>query len=272
VATIGEGWCFFANGASYIAVIIGLTMIRVGPAAVPKKGSALSHIIEGFRFVADTTPIRALLLLLGLVSLTGMPYAVLMPIFADQIFHSGARGLGILMGFSGAGALIGALALATRQSVSGLGRWVAVSTGVFGVSLILFSFSRSFWIAAALLIPVGLAMMTQMGASNTLIQSMTPDHLRGRVMSVYSMMFLGMAPLGAILAGALAGPLGARGTVAAGGVVCLLAAAVFALRLPALRPHARRLILAQHAAAGDPPEEATGTTVAVDDEEPVAPA
>src|SRR5260370_17733934 len=146
-----------------------------------------------------------------------MPSAVLMPVFADHIFHSGARGLGILMGFSGAGALIGALALATRQSVSGLGRWVAVSTGVFGVSLILFSFSRSFWIAAGLLVPVGLAMMTQMGASNTLIQTMTPDHLRGRVMSAYSMMFMGMAPMGALLAGVLAANLGAPVTLAIAG-------------------------------------------------------
>ena len=264
VATIGEGWCFFANGASYIAVIIGLTMIRVGPAAVPKKGSALSHIIEGFRFVADTTPIRALLLLLGLVSLTGMPYAVLMPIFADQIFHSGARGLGILMGFSGAGALIGALALATRQSVSGLGRWVAVSTGVFGVSLILFSFSRSFWIAAALLIPVGLAMMTQMGASNTLIQSMTPDHLRGRVMSVYSMMFMGMAPVGALLAGVLADRLGAPVTVAIGGAIAIVGSIIFGLRLRALRPETRRLIMAQHMVGGDPADEVTAQGEAAD--------
>jgi MFS family permease len=264
VATIGEGWCFFANGVSYIAVIIGLTMIRVVPAAVPKKASAISHIIEGFRFVGNTTPIRALLLLLGLVSLTGMPYAVLMPVFADQIFHSGARGLGILMGFSGAGALIGALALATRQSVSGLGRWVGVSTGVFGVSLILFSFSRSFWIAAALLVPVGLAMMTQMGASNTLIQSMTPDHLRGRVMSVYSMMFMGMAPVGALLAGVLADRLGAPVTVAIGGAIAIGGSIVFRLRLSALRPEARRLIMAQHMVGGDPADEVTAQGEAAD--------
>ena len=257
VATIGEGWCFFANGASYIAVIIGLTMIRVAPAAAPKKASAISHIIEGFRFVAHTAPIRALLLLLGLVSLTGMPYAVLMPVFADQIFHSGARGLGILMGFSGAGALVGALALATRQTVSGLGRWVAVSTGVFGVSLILFSFSRSFWIAASLLVPVGLAMMTQMGASNTLIQTMTPDHLRGRVMSVYSMMFMGMAPVGALLAGVLADRFGAPVTVAIGGAIAIVGSIVFGLRLAALRPEARRLIMAQHMVGGDPADEVT---------------
>ncbi|HXA03907.1 MAG TPA: MFS transporter [Bryobacteraceae bacterium] len=264
VAAIGEGWCFFANGVSYIAVIIGLIMIKVPPAAVPKKASAISHIAEGFRFAAHNTPIRALLLLLGLVSLTGMPYAVLMPVFADHIFHSGARGLGILMGFSGAGALIGALALATRQGVIGLGRWIAVSTGVFGASLILFSLSHSFWIAAALLVPVGLAMMTQMGASNTLIQTMTPDHLRGRVMSVYSMMFMGMAPLGALLAGVMADRFGAPFTVAAGGAVAIVGSIVFSLRLPALRPEARRLIAAQHMVGGDPADEVTSQGEAAD--------
>ncbi|MBZ5594903.1 MAG: MFS transporter [Acidobacteriia bacterium] len=257
VAAIGEGWCFFANAVSYIAVIIGLVMMKVPPAGAPKKGSAISHISEGFRFAARTTPIRALLLLLGLVSLTGMPYAVLMPVFAGQIFHSGARGLGILMGFSGAGALIGALALATRQEVIGLGRWVAVSTGIFGVSLILFSYSRSFWIAAALLVPVGLSMMTQMGSSNTLIQTMTPDVLRGRVMSVYSMMFMGMAPVGALLSGVMADRFGAPATVATGGVIAIAGSIVFSLRLPSLRPEAHRLIMAQNMVAGDPADEVT---------------
>ena len=131
----------------------------------------------------------------------------------------------------------------------GLGRWVAVSTGVFGVSLILFSFSRSFWLAAALLVPVGLAMMTQMGASNTLIQTMTPDLLRGRVMSVYSMMFMGMAPLGALLSGVMADRFGAPFTVAAGGAVAIAGSVVFWLRLPAFRPEAHRLIAAQHMVA-----------------------
>jgi len=257
VAAIGEGWCFFANGVSYIAVIIGLLLMTVTPPARVMKGSAVRHIIDGFRFAAHTGPIRALLLLLGLVSATGMPYAVLMPVFADQIFHSGARGLGILMGFSGLGALLGALMLATRQGVHGLGRWVAVSCGVFGASLVLFSLSRSFWIAAAALIPVGFAMMTQMGASNTLIQSMTPDHLRGRVMSVYSMMFMGMAPVGALLAGVMAQRFGAPFTVAAGGVIAIAGAMLFGLRLPALRPEARQLILAQQMVGGDPAEEVT---------------
>jgi len=221
-------------------VIIGLLLMTVTPPArAIQKGSAVRHIIDGFRFATHTGPIRALLLLLGLVSATGMPYAVLMPVFADHIFHSGARGLGILMGFSGVGALLGALMLATRQGVHGLGRWVAVSCGLFGASLVLFSLSRSFWIAAFALIPVGFAMMTQMGASNTLIQSMTPDHLRGRVMSVYSMMFMGMAPLGALLAGVTAQRFGAPFTVAAGGVIAIAGAVAFGLGLPALRSEAR---------------------------------
>jgi MFS family permease len=258
VAAIGEGWCFFANAVSYIAVIIGLLLMTVTPPArAIRKGSAARHIAEGFRFAAHTGPIRALLLLLGLVSVTGMPYAVLMPIFADHIFHSGARGLGILMGFSGIGALLGALTLAARQGVQGLGRWVAISCGVFGACLIAFAFSRSFWIAAAALIPVGFAMMTQMGASNTLVQTMTPDHLRGRVMSVYSMMFMGMAPVGALLAGVVAERFGAPFTVAVGGVIAIAGSIAFWLRLPALRPEARQLILAQQMVGGDPAEAVT---------------
>jgi MFS family permease len=271
VAAIGEGWCFFANGVSYIAVIIGLFMMTIPPVATRiHQGSAVTHIIEGFRFVMQTGPIRALLLLLGLVSVTSMPYAVLMPIFADRIFHSGARGLGILMGFSGIGALIGALTLAARREVKGLGRWVSVACGVFGFSLILFAFSRWFWLAAAMLIPVGFALMTQMGASNTLIQSMTPDRLRGRVMSVYSMMFMGMAPIGALLAGVVAEHLGALFTVGAGGVVAVAGSIVFGLRWPELRPEARQLVLAQQMVAGNPADEVTAQGEPVPESTPPA--
>ena len=205
VAKIGEGWCFFVNAVSYIAVIIGLLMMRVTrPLRLAPSGPALAHIIEGFRFARHTAPIRALLLLLGLVSLVAMPYTVLMPVFADKVLHGGARGLGILMGATGVGALIGALTLATRAGVTGLGRWIAISCGGFGVSLVLFSFSRNFWLSAILLLPVGFCMMLQMSSSNTLIQAMVPDHLRGRVMAMYTMMFMGMAPFGSLFAGALA--------------------------------------------------------------------
>ena len=233
VAMIGEGWCFFANAVSYIAVIVGLMMMRVRrPVQKPPSGSPLTHILEGFRFVRQTRPIRAILLLLGLISLVAMPYTVLMPVFADRILHGGARGLGILMSATGVGALLAALTLASRTRVRGLGRWVAYSCGGFGAALVLFASSRSFWLSAALLVPAGFCMMLQMASSNTLIQTMAPDHLRGRVMSVYSMMFMGMAPFGALMGGALAHRLGAPLTVAMGGVACVGGAVWFGLNLP----------------------------------------
>jgi MFS family permease len=259
VAEVGEGWCFLANGVSYIAVIVGLLLmkIRVQERGAP-HGSALASITEGFRYVGSTGPIRALLLLLGLISLLGMPYAVLMPIFADQILHGGPRGLGILMGASGIGALAGALILAARSGPRGLGRLVALSAAGFGVSLILFSLSHWFWVSALLLLPVGFCMIVGMASSNTLIQTLVPDRLRGRAMAVYSMMFMGMAPFGALQAGALAGRLGAQATVAIGGVVCIAAAACFGRYLPAFRREARQMVVALQMAGGDPAEEATG--------------
>jgi MFS family permease len=258
VSKIGEGWCFAANAISYIAVISGLLMMRVHrPAALATVASPWAHIAEGFRFVRHTPPIRALLMLLGVVSLVAMPYTVLMPVFADQVLHGGARGLGILMGATGVGALLGALTLAARTGVKGLGRWVALSCGGFAVSLMLFACSRSFWLSAALLLPVGFCMMLQMASSNTLIQAMVPDRLRGRVMSVYSMMFMGMAPFGALLGGALADHLGAPLTVGLGAVAGLGGAVWFGLTLPKVRVEARRLIVAQSMAGGEPAEEMT---------------
>src|SRR5215472_7688924 len=182
VARLGEGWCFFANGVSYIAVIAGLLMMNVhAPARVSAQTSPWEHIREGFVFVNQTAPIRALLLLLGLVSMTGMPYVVLMPIFADKILRSGGQELaslihshdlgavrlGILMGAAGVGALLGALTLAARSGVKGLGRWVAVCCAGFGLSMILFAFCKSFWLSVLFLLPVGYFVMLQMAASNT---------------------------------------------------------------------------------------------------------
>ena len=261
VATIGEGWCFFANGASYIAVIVGLLMMRMPPTAEGHavSGTAVENIIEGFRYVTQTAPIRALLLLIGVVSFCGMPFAVLMPVFAENVLHSGARGLGILMGASGIGALVGSIALAMRSSVRGLGTWVAVSAGAFGATLALFALSRSMVLSAIALIPVGAMMMVQMASSNTLIQSMVPDALRGRVMAVYSMMFMGMGPVGSLLAGSVAERAGAPLAVAAGGIISIAGAVVFGWRLPRLRGEARQLILAAQYAGGDPVQEQTAT-------------
>ena len=264
VAKIGEGWCFFANSVSYIAVITGLLMMRVAARKRGPQASPLAHMLEGFRFVRHTAPIRAILLLLGLVSLVAMPYTVLMPIFADRILHGGARGLGILMGATGVGALLGALTLATRTGVRGLGRWVMLSCGGFGISLVAFALSRYFWLSAALLVPVGFCMMLQMSSSNTLIQAMVPDELRGRVMSVYSMMFMGMAPMGALFGGALAEHLGAPVTVVIGAFAAIGGAALFGSRLPRLRVEARRLIVAQGMVGGEPAQEMT-TRIVEDD-------
>jgi MFS family permease len=253
VSIVGEGWCFLVNGLSYLAVIIGLIFITAGNNRPREhEGSRIEAILEGFRFALHTRPVRALLLLLGVVSLMGMPYSVLMPIFADKILKGGAKGLGLLMGSSGIGALLGAAVLAGRQEVRGLGNWVMLACAGFGTSLMLFSLSRNFWFSTLLLLPVGFSMMVQMASSNTLIQSMVPDRLRGRVMALYSMMFLGMAPFGALLAGILANLMGAPWTVALGGVVCIGGAVVFRSHLPKIRAEGRQLILAQMMAAGEP--------------------
>jgi len=257
VAAVGEGWCFLLNGISYLAVIAGLLLMQVPRRDVGTRPRGLADTVEGFRFVMRTSPVRALLALVGIVSFAGMPYSVLMPIFADPILHGGARGLGLLMGASGFGAFCGAIALATRSGVRGLGQWVAISAASFGLALILFSQSRVFWLSALLLIPAGTSMIVQMASSNTLIQSMVPDRLRGRVMAVYSMMFMGMAPFGALFAGSIAERIGAPYTVTIGGLVCVASAVVFASRLPALRVVARQLIVAQELAGGDPPAEIT---------------
>ncbi len=258
VSLLGEGWCFFCNGASYIAVIIGLLMMDVQSSQRERpRGSPLSNILEGFRFVRQTDPIRSLLILIALAAILGMPYSVLMPIFADKILHGGARGLGILVGSAGVGALFGALMLTFRSGLTGLGRWVALSAAGFGISLILFSISRSFWLSAALLVPVGCCMMLHHTASNTLTQAMAPDHLRGRIVSVYSMMFLGMTPFGSLLAGALAERLGAPMAVAMGAFGCLVGSAIFGFRLRTFGILSHSLIIAQ-AQAGGGTENASG--------------
>lgn len=253
VAAVGEGFCFLGNALSFVAVLAGLLAMRdIHRRPSAARGSTLQQISEGFRFVAGTKPVAALLLLLGVVSLMGMPYAVLMPVIADRTLHAGARGLGLLMAASGFGALAAALVLAMRKTMVGLGSWVVGGAGAFGLSLVAFSFARTPWVAELALVPVGFFMMIQMSASNTLVQAMTPDALRGRVMSVYSMMFMGMAPFGALLAGALSQHIGPTRTVAAGGCVCIAAAAVFGAKLPKLRHVARAMIVALQPTGGTP--------------------
>jgi MFS family permease len=250
VGWIGEGYCFLGNAVSFVAVLAGLLAMRFPPWNPPHHSiSAIQGIAQGFQFVGRTPPIRAVLLLLGLVSLLGMPYVVLMPIFADSILHGGPKALGMLMGASGAGAMIGALRVAARRELRGLGRWVSTGAIVFGVSLVLFSQSRWLPLSIALLVPAGFSLMVQMSGTNTLVQSMVPDALRGRVMAVYSMMFMGMAPFGALYAGTVATRIGAPATVLCAGLVCIMGGTAFALYWPRLRQGAREILAARRSEA-----------------------
>jgi len=257
VASIGEGWCFFANAVSYIAVIAGLLLMRVPHRKKEHHAPPLEHLIEGFRYVRHTAPIRAVLLLLGGISLVALPYSVLMPVFAARVLHGNARTLGLLMGATGVGALTGALVLASRTKVQGLGRIIAIACGSFGVCLVLFSQSRWTYLSILLMAPVGFAMMTQMASSNTLIQAMVPDRLRGRTMAIYSMMFMGMAPIGSLLAGAMAARIGAPWTLTFGGSCAIAGAIAFWRYLPKIRVEARELLVAQGIAGGEPAQEMT---------------
>jgi len=250
VAEVGEAWCFLLNGLSYIAVITGLLMMKLPPRLeTDRPKPALADLTYGFRYVFQTMPVRDLLLMIGLVSFAGFPYSTLMPIFADGILHGGARGLGLLMASAGVGSLAGALTLASRSTVRGLGRIVAASALVFGVALTAFSVSTVFWLSALILPVVGMSMITQAASTNTLIQSMVPDDMRGRVMAIYAMSFMGMMPIGALVEGWIAERIGAPHTVMIGGAVCVAGAIVFNIRLPKLRVMARQLIDAQRVEA-----------------------
>lgn len=248
LVTVGEGWCFLINSLSYLAVLAGLLAMRLDAAHTRQAPAGRRSVLEGFRFILAAHPVRDLLVLLGLLSLLGMPYSVLMPIFADQILHGGAKAYSVLMGVSGAGALAGALSLVLKRSPRGLGHWIAACTTGFGLALIAFALSRSFLLSVLLMLPVGYTFMVQMASTNTMIQMMIPDALRGRVMSVYSMMFMGMAPIGALLGGTLAHHLGAPLAVALGGGGCVAAGLAFALRLPRWRQGARLLYRSEEAA------------------------
>lgn len=228
VGAVGEGWCFFANGLSYVAVLIGLLRMHVPPKTIVARGHPWSDIVDGFRYAGQSRPVLSLLLVSSLLSLVTLPHTVLMPIFAKQILGGGPRELGALMSSPGVGALAGALTLASRQSVSGLTRWVAAGAAGFGVSLMLFSMSRTFWLSMLLLVPAGFGLIIAIAASKILIQSTVPDAISGRVMGVYSMLFMGIAPLGALAGGALGDAIGAPPTVAVVGALSLIAAGLFA--------------------------------------------
>jgi MFS family permease len=247
IAQLGEGGCFLINALSYLAVIAALAAMKnlIPRNLSTKKVSFAGALREGLDYVATTAPIRDLLLLLGVVGVLGMPYITLMPVFAADVHRSGADALGMMMGAVGFGALIGALSLARRKSIVGLGRVIAVSTLGFGVILVAFTLSELFWLSLALLAVVGMTWMVLIAGSNTVLQTLADDAMRGRVMSLFTMMLVGMAPFGSLLAGWLADRFGAPVVVAGGGVGCAAAALVFSAQLPRLRAAAQPILLAR---------------------------
>jgi MFS family permease len=266
IAVASEGWCFLLDGLSYVAVIAALLRMRIPPAEIPARRNAWQQFNEGWQYALGSRPIRSIILLLALVSLVGVPYAVLMPIFATAVFRGGPNTLGVLMAASGCGALGGALWLAQRKSVIGLGRIIPIATALFGAGLIAFSFSRVLWIAVPCLIVAGFGFMVQMAASNTVIQTIVEDAKRGRVMSFYMMAFLGTAPFGSLIAGWMSSRIGAPETLRIGGLCCAAGALWFSSELPAIRTAVRPIYirmgilpevaagLAQAAASSVPPE------------------
>ena len=203
----------------------------------------LEELVQGFRYVGGFAPVRSSLILLALVSTMGMPYTVLMPIFANEVLQGGPHTLGFLMTASGLGALAGALYLASRQTVLGLGRVMVAATIAFGAGLVGFSVSRTLWLSLVLLPVVGAGMMIEMASTNTILQTIVEEHLRGRVMAFYTMAFLGTAPIGSLIAGVAADRLGAPTTILLGGVACVLAGVWFALTLPSLRALVRPIYI-----------------------------
>jgi MFS family permease len=229
IAWIGEGWCFFLNGVSFLAVILALMAMRIQPIErKPSTESPLQSLLQGFRFAMSDRSIRSALLLLSMLSLLGLQYSVFMPIFANDILHVGARGLGLLMSAAGVGAVLGALQFAARTSYKGLAKWIATMSVICAFGLIGFSQSNVFWISIAVLFVVGFAATSQMAATNTTVQNRVPDELRGRVMAVYATMFMGVQPIGALLAGGIAKRFGAPTTLAMFGTFCLAGSLLFA--------------------------------------------
>ena len=235
VAALGEGMCFLINSISYLAVIVSLLLMRTVPKVSPKETSAWRQLKKGLAYSFGFAPIRYIILLLSLVSLTAVPYMVLMPVFARDVLGGGPDTLGYLMASAGAGALIGAVYLASRKSVLGLGRVIVGATSLFGAGLVAFSFSRTIWLSQGLILLAGMGMMIHMAASNTILQTIVTNEMRGRVMSLYATAFMGVAPFGSLLAGAMAQKIGAPETLMVGGTICVAAAAVFAYKLPAIR-------------------------------------
>ena len=237
IAAFGEGWCFAIDAISYIAVIGSIVAMRVPPRA--RHEAAEMHLLDelhhGWKYVLHSVPIRSALLLVAIISTAGTPYTVLMPAIAAQVLHGGPNTLGLLMTATGVGALSGALYLAQRETVLGLGRIIMWASAVFGVGLVIFSVTTSLWPALLVLAIAGCGFMIHLAATNTILQTIVEERLRGRVMSFYTMAFFGTVPIGSLLGGVIADRYGAMTTVLVSGIICLAGSAWFAFKLPAIR-------------------------------------
>jgi MFS family permease len=240
IAATNEGWCFLTDGVSYIAVIVSLLMMRLTAAEKERATTTmLAQLREGWSYVTSSAPIRTILSLFALLSLMGWPFMVLMPIFAAQVLHGGPHTLGFLMGAVGVGSLVSALALVMRRSVRGLTKMIPIAAAVFGVGLICFGLSSVLWLSILMMLVTGFGMMQGLTASNTILQTLVDEKMRGRVMSYYTMAFVGMAPFGSLLAGAMAHAIGAQRTVIVSGVACIVGSLWFWTRLKGIRKQMR---------------------------------
>jgi len=258
IALAGEAPCFLIDGFSYVAVIACLFMMTTAPSPKLPRKNVLSELKDGLRYVSGFTPIRSILLLLMCVSLVGAPYSVLMPVFASDVLHGGPNTLGILTGAAGLGALISAITLAMRRTIVGLGRIIAITAFTFGAGLMLFGLSHWIWLSLPLMLITGFSMMQQMSASNTIMQTIVDENKRGRVMSFYTMAFIGVTPFGSLLAGLSASRIGAPRTVMLGGALCMVVAFWFWRQLKELRTVVRPI----YVQLGILPEVATGIQAA----------
>ena len=255
ISLIGEGGCFLLNAVSYLAVIISLLAMRIIPRRIEFKNvPVFSELKDGLKYAFGFKPIKHILLLLALVSLTGVPYQLLMPVFARDIFHGGPRTLGFLVAMSGLGAFSGTIYLAAKKTVIGLGRNIVQATALFGLGIISLSLSRVFWLSLLFTFIAGFGIMVQMAASNTILQTIVDEDKRGRLMSLYTMAFMGTAPLGSLWAGSLASHIGAPYALLIGGFCCIISAFIFARQLPALREKIRPIYVKK----GIIPEVASG--------------
>jgi MFS family permease len=256
IAAVGEAACFLFNGISFIAVIIALLAMRIKP-FIRENGmetNVIAGLKEGFKYTFGFQPIRSLILLIALMSLWGMPYTVLMPVFAKDVLHGGAHTLGFLMGAVGMGALTGAIYLASRKSILGLGKLIVFAGITFGIGLICFSQSVNLYFSLLVLSVTGASMMMQSASCNTILQTIVDDNMRGRVMSFYTMSFMGMMPFGSLISGSIASGIGAPATLTIGGIICIFGGILFASQLKTIR----RMVAPIYRKIGIIPEIAAG--------------